>query len=442
MIKGYMKLKPGTFHETTWDAVRLEVKKIAPDIFEAIEIMSPDKSYKLYEVTYPYGASVSNEDKFILPVDGEWHPLLSSKFKNSVQKELCYRETHGLPLGMVLEGQLQISFRERGKLALPKFSFEVGSLFAMRAALDFPNKYQASYYWSLTSGARTVYMLPSIANKAKFSRLQQKFGNEIDLPLEQLDHWNFFKALANSENFTSNWHSRLLFFGEKWVSTLKNNPFLRLAFSDRILKATALERNGEAFDEMWEDFVPTIRNKKVDRYILSMARYILESSLGKTISFKIADQYDRSGPFTEIAKVICDVYGLEKYAPIIMIPGHFDCETHDKAYVSIQLPTIDIHRNYPSKNNFLMADFREILYVVTKFTHSIRNEVLSEVPMYNMEKYGYNFYSADNDRMNGFDSAETIFDNDKNLDYWLKLGGKLINVRNPFLRASVSINLK
>jgi hypothetical protein len=437
-----MTLRPGSFHETTWEKVRLEVKELTPDIYQAIEKMSPDKSYKLYEVTYPYGASPLAENNFILPYENGWEPITSSKFDKRIQEELCYQPNYGLPLGIVLEGQLQLSFFERAKLALPAAIFTKGRPFAIRAALDFPNKYQATYYWNMTSGVRTVYMLASLADKRKFNVLQKEFGTNIDIPLEQLDHWTFFRSLANAPQFQTTWSSRLLLFGKKWVDTLHENTELRRVLLERFFQATTHERNSDTFDQIWEDFILTIRNKKVDRYILNMARYIFDAAIGKTLSFKIAGADEQAGPFSEIAKIICNVYELDKYAPVIVAPAIFNSETQQKAYISIKYPTVKIERTYSSKNNFLMADFREIAYVINKFVPSIKNEVLDEVPMYNMGNYNYNFFSADRDRMNDFLPAEQAFKNDNNFEYWANFGGSLVNTKNPYMRACVSISEK
>ena len=96
-----MKLKPGTFHETTWDAVRLEVKKIAHDIFNVIEDMSPDSSYKLYEVTYPYGAFLATENNLIIPVADGWQPITSSKVDSKIKNELTPPSTNGCKVARI-----------------------------------------------------------------------------------------------------------------------------------------------------------------------------------------------------------------------------------------------------------------------------------------------------------------------------------------------------
>ena len=437
-----MKLKPGTLKETTWDAVRLQVKEVAPDIFDAIEAMSPDSSYTLYEATYPYGAFFEVNNNFMLPWGDSWEPITSSKISTKIRNELGYLPGPGIPLGLVLKGQIQFSFKEQSRGATAALFFGVGKFFAIRAAVDYPNLYQINYYYDMISGARTVYMLPSIANQTKFKHIQQKFGKDIELPTNQLDHWKFFKALTNSPAFTTNWNSRVLLFGKKWVTNLNQNSNFRLALLDHYIKQTALDRNNDAFHQLWENFISTIRNKKVDRYILVMARYILEASIGKDISFKIADNNDEIGPFTEIATALCDVYGLEKYAPILMIPERHNLKNKQKGYVSIQCPTISVTRSYANKHNFLMADFREIHYVISKFLQSIKPIIIGGASIFDFTRYNYNFCTADQDRFGIFTPAAHVFDGDPNLDYWLNFGNPAINVKNDFMRAIVSFSIK
>jgi hypothetical protein len=110
--------------------------------------------------------------------------------------------------------------------------------------------------------------------------------------------------------------------------------------------------------------------------------------------------------------------------------------------VSIQLPTMRIARKYLSKSQFLMADFREIHYVVDKFAKSKFAQRLKQTPSYDVTKYDYNFYSADPDRMGVFKPTKEIFVGDKNLAHWQQWGNTDINVRNSFMRACVKITNK
>lgn len=437
-----MKLRPGKFREVTWDEVRGEVQKLAPDLFDAIESMSPDKSYKLYEATYPYGASLLDGNQFIIPFESGYEYIGSSKIKKEIKEQLAYHLHYGTPFGLVLDGRLQSSYSEPDQSKTAAQIFNCGDVFALRAALDYPNQYQAAYYWNMESGVSTTYMLASLADKRKFKNVQKEFGLEIDMPFDQVDHWIFFRALANSDSFKAQWNSRLLLFGKKWIEKLRENKELRFALLERLFDLSLHSRNQDTFDKLWNDFIPTIRNKKVDRYILSMARYIFDTAVGKTLSFKVADTENQAGPFTEIADIIANVYQLEKYVPLIMVPTLFSPTSQETAYVSIRFPIPTIERFYTSKSNFLMADYREIAYVINKFISSIRKEVIEEVPLYNMKNYNYNFYSADKDGMNGFLPAGQAFDNNKDFDFWTQFGNKEVNTKNPFMRACVGISHK
>lgn len=437
-----MALKPGQFREVQWDDVRLQIKALQPDLFTIIEAMSPDKSYKLYEGDYPYGAGIVNEDgMFCLPVNGELKPIGSSDIPAELNEQLDY-QFPAIPLGLVLNGEMQLSLQQRQNSSIFWSLFEKGSMFPINAILDRPHKYQAFSFLRMTAGPSSVYMLPSICNKANFSHVQKHYGLDLEPPETQKDHWKFFRDIANSPNFKTVWNCKILFFGKKWIDTLQQNIALRLFLLDYGWRASALPRNNYVLEEIWNEFFDTIRNKKVDRYVLAMARYIFETSIGKHLSYQIADTSDSAGPFNEIARIITEVYGLKKYAPIIMVPRRFNPDVHNSAYLSIQLPTINITREYLSKNNFLMADFREIYYVVTKFATNIRTDVLNVLPLYDVRRFNYEFYSADKDRTGKFLSSEYLFSNDDNMKYWLGFGGKNVDFRNTFTRACVTISRK
>lgn len=433
-----MNLKPGSFTETTWSEVKNQVKKLDHDLFNAIENIQLDNSYKLYLAEYAYGAPVIDEHGiFNIQINDEMIPLNSSKMAKSISQQLSYHY-HGIPLGLVLKGQLQLSAIEKNKMAYPEVLFEQGDLCAIQAAIDLPNKYQATYYFRMHAGARTAYLLPSIANRRKFLKLQKKFDLAGDVPETQVEHWSFFRELANSPQFETAWTCKCLFFGKKFVEKLLENKDFYMVLSQRALRGSVNARNNTV-DRMFDELALSIRNKKVDRYVLNMARYILRASLGDKISYKLAYTSDDSGPFQEISDVLKTIYDLDRYAPLIVVPQHYDRKKNHCTYVSIQMPAIDCERKYNSKNNYLMADFREIMNVVEKFIASIKLEVINEVPLYNFNDYAYNFYTADADKgyATNMHCARDIFNGDPNFEKWSDKGE--VDVRNNFMRACVRI---
>lgn len=434
-----MRYKPGTFREVSWDEVRLEIKKITPDLFHAIEKISPNASYKLYLAEYSYGVPlIGDEGIFQIQIGENLIPINSSEMPKSIKDQLSYNH-HGNPLGIVLRGQLQLSSSEVNDRAYPEVIFERGSVFATQAAIDLPNKYQATYYWRIHSGARTVYMLPSISNREKFAKLKRHLNLTCDLPTHQKDHWNLFCEIANCNDFPVNWRCQCLFFGKKFIEKLRAHPEFYLAITKRVHEGSINVRSS-TLDRMWQDNITRIRNKLVDRYILTMGWHIIRASLGDHVSFRLGTNEDSSGPFSEIVKVMVDTYGLKKYAPIIMTPQMYNHKTDPYTYISIQLPAIDCERKRGDKSKYLMADYREIKYVIEQFLDNIRPEVIGEVPLYNFRNYNYNFYTADQDSHGHFLKADAVFNEDPNLKYWLSFKNKKVDTRNSFLRACVRIS--
>jgi hypothetical protein len=434
-----MEFKPGSFQEVTWDDVRLTIKKITPDMFEAIEAISPDSSYKLYVAEYAYGAPLIGEEGiFQLQINEKFAPINSPDIPKMMQKQLSYNH-HGLPLGIVLDGSLQLSNKEINDLAYPETVFTKGSVFAAQAVIDLPTRYQAIYYWRMRAGARSVYMLPSISNREKYSKLRKYFNLECDLPNSQQDHWLLFQSIANSVQFNENWKCRCLLFGKKFIDKLSSHQKLYTALTQRVIEGTGHLRN-KTVGRMWDDHVANIRNKLVDRYILSIGWHIIKASLGDQASFKLATDDDTYGPFVKITEAIVDIYGLKSYAPMIMVPQMYNRMKEAFSYVSIQFPTIEHSRNRANKAKYLMADFREIKYVVDSFINGLPHEVIREIPLYNFREYNYTYYSADNDSHGQFRPAETIFDEDPSLKYWQNFSNNKVDTRNAFLRACVRIS--
>lgn len=333
---------------------------------------------------------------------------------------------------------MQLSSYKNSGYINPDVIFQPGDMFAAQAAMDLPNKYQASYYWRMNAGVRTVYLLPSISDRVKFNRLSRYFDLACDMPVSQYDHWSLFQSLANCTQFQEDWTCQCLFFGKKFVEKLNLLPELYAAIARRVMLQTIHTRT-DTIGRMWEELLPKIRNKKVDHYILDMSKHVISASLGKSLLFRVADAKNQAGPLNMIAKILVDVYGLERYAPVFMIPQCFQHGVTPSGYISIQHPAVGLKRKTNNKSKYLMSDFREIKYVLDAFIANTKREVIDEVPVYDFNRYQYSYYTADADSYGTFDNASMVFNHDPDIDAWLQFGSKQINTRNSFLRACIKV---
>ncbi len=435
-----MELKPGRCREVKWCDVKIQVKKVAVDLFDAIEEMQLDNSYKLYEMEYPFGASVIDEDgKFNLPMDnGSLVPFTSDKIDNNLKDELGYHYP-GIPMGLVLDGQFQLYMEEQGKVD-SNVLFSRGDIIALNSALDLPEVYQFAAIWRMSAGNRLSYAMASLANKKKFDNLKGLYNLGLSTPSSQQYHWELFKGLANSQLFPQNWTAKILFFSKQWIlDKSKKNRYFRTVLLERMRKTSAMFRSYWQIDKSWRNFsmIAKQRNKKVDAYILNMTRYILEASLGKELSYKIADKLEQAGPFIEIGRIISEHYGLEKYSPIIMHSNNYNSTVNRYGYTSIQLNPLAMTRSSNSHIHFLLSDFREIIDTINRYVEYGSQDMFKEVTAYDVKKYRYEFFSFSKDRLGTTENVDAVFKGDPDLAQWLELGYNDIYGQGSFLKASV-----
>src|SRR5579872_4417071 len=98
-----------SMEEVSWQDVRKQVKTLAPDMFEAIEQLEPDSSYKLYKIKYPYGAAILGKNGIFHVPDAKGHlvPLNDASINPKLQEELGY-SWGGLPMSLIMSGQVDL----------------------------------------------------------------------------------------------------------------------------------------------------------------------------------------------------------------------------------------------------------------------------------------------------------------------------------------------
>jgi hypothetical protein len=442
-----MKANLPTIEEVTWDKVRLQVKKIAPDIFETIERLNPDKSYKLYRAHYPYGAMIIGHDGiFNVPYNNQLLRITDTRLPAEIRENLTCISL-GIPMSLILNGFVQLFSAEQPNRIQTAGVFSIGVMLALRGLLDAELSYHARRYWNMTSGARTPMMLASLSDQISFNRLKRHFHLSIDKPESQFEHWRLFVEIANHESFPENWQTELLLFSQKWLKPRKDDAWklFKLALFERSWKISAYPRNIEPVNKIWTKFITSIRNKKATSFVLNMTRYIIEASLGQAVSYTPYDQNSGQGPFDGLTKIIMDVYGLKKCAPIIMVPTYFNQIDLHQTHISIQASDSHWVDAWKNTTDNLIGDTREIKFVLNQFIKQIEQGHIkvNDTPFIKLIDIDYTFYHADKDKYGELLSSIHALDGDPIMEKWRKHpANNELSYRNSFLRSCVKISAK
>lgn len=428
-----------------WQTVRLQVKNIAPDIFTVVEQLDPDKSYKLYKISYPYGASIMDQDGiFNIPFnDRHLMPINNKELPPSIVEHLGYNQA-SLPLCLVLHGQAHLFSETEQNSVISEELYSTGQIIALGDQLNSHLSFYARHFWRLTSGVRTPVMLPSISDQTCFMRLKRHFNLKTGKPINQQDHWRLFVDIAANKHFPNKWRTELLIFSSKWLEKRDDTAWklFKLCLLEKAWQKSAYVRNIATMNQIWELFISNIRNKKPNNFVLTMVRYIIEASLSQAIVYAPFDDNENAGPFKSLIKIFMDIYGLKKHAPIIMVPEIFNEQEKRPFYIPIQLPGVHYAKIKSETSGSIIADTRDIKYLLNQFIHLITQKDidLNNTIFSKLSNFNYYFYHADNDKYNELIPSSHALEDDPVMQKWRKYPRNCeLAYKNEFMRACVKM---
>ena len=158
--------------EGSWSDFRNEVKHVDLELFNIIEQISPDKSYKLFEVTYRYGEKITDLGTICLPdKQGCSIRLDDPSLPNAYRDQLGYCPT---PLILQLTRGSEV-FLDTGERTIPINIFTPGDLYGLFEALMPLTSCPIVPCWSVTAGARSVFLGAKVTDALAHKRLRAEY---------------------------------------------------------------------------------------------------------------------------------------------------------------------------------------------------------------------------------------------------------------------------
>jgi hypothetical protein len=205
-----------------WETARNLVAKVNSSLAKLIDDICPNKKYKLYKVNYTFGDEILKNGSLNLPDEqGVLHPLSSNKFDKPLQTNLSYNMGAN-PVCLVLKNSVEL-FITIEKRIVPFALIYPGKVFGLWRLLDsMPSYCPLIYFWGITAGARSLFMLPKISDTLSHNRIKKQLQICSNLPKHLQDHYLTFKEIANHSGFNTNkpWTAELLFFSKEWFQHL------------------------------------------------------------------------------------------------------------------------------------------------------------------------------------------------------------------------------
>jgi hypothetical protein len=355
------------FEKVTWRKVRQDVARVEPRLAELIDEIDPGDNLYFYRVRYPYGETIFKNGTLFLPDEnGDYDEYDRHGIPQSVIDDLSYRV---IPMGLVLKRSTEI-FSDVCDRIIPLTIENEGSLFGVWEMFDPPHSYFVRLAWNMTSGARSIFMLPKIADASGMARLKRDFEVQINTAPNAKHHWQVFKKLINSSEFPEEWYSEILLFPKRWVTNLqKENQWLELQnYLHRLVwQQSMFWRFLITNDLIWQQFAQIVKDEgiKWGVYQLATVKHLIMLGVGALPGFTAQDPDELSAPINSLKEIFIENYQLEHF-PTILVPKHFQSDEDMIVYYSINEPTLI--ENTPRSRE--VSNFMEV-------TRQIRNLFLS-----------------------------------------------------------------
>lgn len=424
--------------ETYWEDIREEVHKLNPELAKICDEISPSKKYPLLKLSYPYGATIVDQGQFCLPSQtGELIPLKDSRLSSGLRESLNYSS---IPLSLILHNNAEV-FVEAKERINPLNFFEPGDLFGVFESMDYLTHTTSPSIWSVTAGARSVFMIPRITDKIGHNRIRKEFGISANEPPTTLLHqWKIFKGIHDHWGTTPSWTNTILVFTKRWFDN--NNSVSWLKFQKYIFKRGWSQmqwfRNSTEVSLLWSSFADAIssRNLKPRPYLIDTVKYLASIANGTAVAFGPAVN-ENAVPLSLIQDAYIDHYNLKTYIPTLMQPSKLQNDVK-KVYYSLTLPTIlestPFVRNAPS----LIEDEREIKRLLETFMSTIKNDNFTANPLAHVQ---YDFFHTDDDQYGEILSSKQIEQEDPDFSSFNsnKFQERIFCTTSPFFRGCIRI---
>ncbi|EKD75379.1 MAG: hypothetical protein ACD_44C00148G0004 [uncultured bacterium] len=355
-----------------WKEIRTKILSVNHQLTKVIDDIDPGEKFPLYLASYPYGSSIVNEGVFYLPSnEGEIIPIDDIRIDSKMRADFTY-SGKGLPAGIVLKNTAHESIGLT-KQILPVGVVSPGSIFALWRKLDAVPSFHPIKMFTITAGARFIFMLPNISDHSLHKNLKRDFNVRQLPPKTLIEQWDIFKSITHHPLLDCDWATELLFFSEQWFEKIKHDNAWRTLYLLMLEKAwqkSAYERNQMLYNLAFSG-AQANRNLKPNPYLADTAKHLFMMAAGIVPGFGVAAD-DSCAPVSLLQKVYVESYGIRGYNPTMFLPKHFSLfEANQPIYYSLTFPTTLEFSPKSRKISSTLQDLSELRHVMQIFIEEI-----------------------------------------------------------------------
>jgi hypothetical protein len=376
--------------------VRDEVAKLDSSLARIIDNCSPGKDLYLYRATYPFGETIFDKADLFLPDNRNHYVSINSpSHNNKLRHDFNGRN---IPVGLIMQHGSEV-YIEIGQKVIPLTVFPAGKFFGIWEALDPAKSYFAQQAWTMTSGARSLFLLPKISEIRGYNRLKRAFNIRAAIPDQINKHWQLFKEIVNSDEFIASWNCHLLFFPERWIQLIRHDDGwkdLKAYFHANAWRQSMYWRGEYTLNLVWHLFSSRLEKQgaKYGSVELSTLKHLVRLSVGALPAFEPISS-NILAPIQALQKAFIDIYRIN-YIPTFMLPWHWASKAEFPAYYSINKPTLLESTPRRRKFDVVVQVMREVNELIGLFRAAVFEKdflMLENTPLYeSVEQVKYKFF--------------------------------------------------
>ena len=441
-------MKISRLKSMSWRDVRQDFAQLNKNLFNIIESLDPDNTFKLYKISYPFGSEILKKGVFYIPNNNnELVPITNPTINKHVRSDLLYN-LNSNPVCMATKNNAEI-YLEYDDMIIPYLKLQPGSLLGTWGILEHIQPNDTSYHpesiWNMSAGARSLFMIPKIGDKTFHHRLQQEYNIPLPAPKNLNEQWHIFKKIVANNTSEVNWEFELICFSAKWFE-YQNDPRWQ-PFYNYLLKSTWHNSSYLRNQSFWNLIFSIIRKEEKilpSSYINDMIKQIHAITCGFALGFAPSVSQE-DAPITTIQNAYVNgAYKLKDYLPIIMAPYQFD-GTRPVYFSLLNITSMEFSEK-TTKRTSLVQDITHLCYALEAYKKGLKSCTfdLSTTKFYLkiMESQFDYFYDGETSTPS-IRSTETIYDEDPSFKKMLiNTENKLFPQRGNFIRCCVRISNK
>ena len=320
-----------------WRDVRDDMHEVNPELTAIIDDIDPPDDCRLYKIKYNYGEEIVTKGQFTILENDSATGQYDERLLSQIRSDLNYNYGSN-PFCIVLKKQIEV-YLDLNNRTIPFFILGPGDSIGIWAAISQRCNQQPSFLWNISSGARSVFMLPKISDKVAHARLKKALNIKIDKPQYFMNHWSVFNDIAQNKEMVSPWHSEILAFSGNWFKQLEDPRWrpLHYYFLKCTWDGTEYFRNIYVWNTVFS-YIVEHKQLRPNPYLHDTARHIFGIAVGGIPGFvPLTD--DAVGPISDIQKIYNEIYRLKEAAPVIMGPANIKNSGSNPVYYSLTFPT-------------------------------------------------------------------------------------------------------